>query len=219
MNATLPPLVWDFDGTLADTGQDIALALNRAFAEVDRPQLSEAEVLRYVGDGVSDLVRKALPDEQPSAALISDVVRLFRKHYDEVFLHHTELYDGVVECLQACQGHALVVASNKPENFLRRMVHGLGLQDHFLALVGGDTVGITKPDPKVLQHVAQLLGCTPEKLWMIGDTEVDIRAAKAVGAHSIGCTWGFRKAEVLREAGAEHLADHPQAVRDIIRSV
>ena len=217
MNTAPPPLVWDFDGTLANTGRDIALALNRAFAEVDRPQLPEAVVLRCIGDGIFDLVRQALPEDRPSDSLINRVVRLFREHYDALFLQHTHLYEGVLECLDACQAHALAVASNKPQKILQRMVQGLGLQDHFRVLVGGDTVGITKPDPKVLQHVGQLLACSPERMWMIGDTEVDIRAAKAVGAQSIGCTWGFRETKVLREAGADHLADHPRTVLDIIR--
>jgi phosphoglycolate phosphatase len=225
-----PLLVFDFDGTLADTWRDLASALNRTLAEEGLEQVEGPQVKFWVGHGVRPLLARAVPDATP--ARLERLYARFAEHYERGCLDTTRLYDGIEACLEACAGLDLAVASNKPAGFLLPMVERLGIAPHFRAILGGDSLAARKPDPAVLYEVAARVGHdrfrrserserageAPEapSIWMIGDSAVDIETGRAAGARTIGCAWGLRGREELIEAQAEHLIEHPDEIARLV---
>ena len=228
--APRPLLVFDFDGTLADTWRDLAAALNRALADEGLPIVEGPEVKFWVGYGVRPLLARAVPDAEP--ARLEQLYARFAAHYERGCLDTTRLYDGIAECLAACRGADLVVASNKPAVFLLPMVERLGLAPHFAAVFGGDSLAARKPDPAVLYEVAARVGYdrfrrserserageAPEapSIWMIGDSAVDVETGRGAGARTIGCAWGLRGRDELAEAACDHLIEHPSEIASLV---
>lgn len=214
-----PLVVFDFDGTLADTWRDLAAALNRTLAEDGLDTVDGPQVKFWIGHGVLPLIARAVPEADP-ARLERLRVRFF-EHYARGCLDTTRLYAGIDACLAACAGADLAVASNKPETFLVPMVDGLGIASHFAAVLGGDSLSVRKPDPKVLDEVAGRVAATTgarhTEVWMVGDSAVDIETGRAAGARTIGCAWGLRGREELVAARCEFLVEHPSEIPPLVR--
>jgi phosphoglycolate phosphatase len=209
-----PLVVFDFDGTLADTWRDLAAALNRTLGEEGLPTIDGPEIKFWVGHGVLPLLARAVPDA--AAARLERMRERFFAHYERECLATTRLYDGIAECLDACRGATLVVASNKPARFLVPMVEGLGIAAHFAAVFGGDSLAARKPDPAVLVEVAARVGADGAGVVMIGDSAVDVETGRAAGATTIGCAWGLRGREELAAAGCDHLIEHPREIAALV---
>lgn len=207
-------VVFDFDGTLADTWRDLAAALNRTLAEDGLPTFEGPEVKRWVGHGVLPLIARAVPDADP--ARLERLRTSFFSHYAAGCLATTRLYDGIEACLDACAGADLAVASNKPATFLVPMVERLGIARHFAAVLGGDSLPMRKPDPRVIEAVVERVRSRDRRaddaIWMIGDSAVDIETGRAAGARTIGCAWGLRGRDELRAAACEFLIEHPREI-------
>ena len=214
-----PPrlLVFDFDGTLADTWRDIAAALNRTLAEVGLPTVEGPEVRFWIGNGVLPLLERAVSPEWQSPERLAELYAHFREHYDRLCLETTDLYPGVLECLRELAEDRLAIASNKPARFLDRILNGLGLKAYFDVVVAGDTLPVSKPDPAVIAHVVGVLPGAVREVWMIGDSAVDVQTGRAFGARTVGCVWGLRGREELREAGADVLAETPLDLLRVLR--
>jgi phosphoglycolate phosphatase len=213
--APRPLLVFDFDGTLADTWRDLATALNRTLADEGLPTVDGPEVKFWVGNGVRPLLARAVPGAE--SARLEQLYARFAAHYERGCLDTTRLYDGIEACLAACGGADLAVASNKPATFLVPMVERLGLSSHFRVVLGGDSLVVRKPDPAVLREVAaRIAGEDPRDLWMIGDSGVDVATGRAAGARTIGCAWGLRGREELADAGCDHLIEHPSEIASLV---
>jgi len=210
-----PLLVFDFDGTLADTWRDLAAALNRTLADEGLDPVEGPQVKFWVGHGVRPLLARAVPDAAP--ARLEQLYARFSTHYERGCLDTTRLYDGIEACLAACAGAELAVASNKPAAFLVPMVERLGIAAHFTAVLGGDSLAARKPDPAVLHEVAARVAADPAgDIWMIGDSAVDIETGRAAGARTIGCAWGLRGREELIDAGCDHLIEHPSEIAALV---
>lgn len=205
-------VIFDFDGTLADTWRDLAAALNRTLADSGLPPVQGPQVKAWIGDGALKLLAMSLPEAERVPERLEAHYERFRAHYDRCCLDTTELYPGMAGCLDALSGESLAVLSNKPARFLHRIIDGLGLKSVFGAVLGGDTLSIRKPDPAVLVHVLERLGSRSAEVWMVGDSAVDVETGRAAGARTIGCGWGLRGRDELREAGAEFLLEHPREV-------
>ncbi|MCU0668912.1 MAG: HAD-IA family hydrolase [Myxococcota bacterium] len=209
-----PLVVFDFDGTLADTWRDLAAALNRTLAEDGLPTFDGPEVKRWVGHGVLPLLARAVPDAEPTR--LERLRTRFFAHYEAGCLATTRLYDGIEACLAACAGADLAIASNKPATFLVPMVERLGIARHFAAVLGGDSLPVRKPDPRVIEAVAARVRSSRRRLhetiWMVGDSAVDIETGRAAGARTIGCAWGLRGRDELREAACEFLIEDPREI-------
>ncbi len=219
MNSQSPArlVVFDFDGTLADTWRDIATALNRALAEVKLPEARGPEVRSMIGDGARKLLERALPPDLRSDAEIDALYAGFSEHYDRCCLETTELYPGVESALDELAGEGLAICSNKPARFLDRIVEGLGLKGRFRVVMGGDALpGVRKPDRRVLEHLRSRAGFEPDELWMVGDSGVDIRTGRAVATRTVGCSWGLRGRDELRAAGPDFLIDHPREIAPVV---
>ena len=210
-----PLLVFDFDGTLADTWRDLAAALNRTLADEGLDPVEGPQVKFWVGHGVRPLLARAVPDAAP--ARLEQLYARFSTHYERGCLDTTRLYDGIEACLAACAGAELAVASNKPAAFLVPMVERLGIAAHFAAVLGGDSLAARKPDPAVLHEVAARVAADPAGgIWMIGDSAVDIETGRAAGARTIGCAWGLRGRDELIDAGCDHLIEHPSEIAALV---
>jgi phosphoglycolate phosphatase len=209
-------VVFDFDGTLADTWRDIAAALERTLREAQLPGVRGEDVRFGIGEGVLPLLRRAVPDLVNDAERLASLYERFGEHYLRGCLDTTEPYPGIPECLEALRDHALVVASNKPLRFLERVIDGLGWKRHFLHVLGGDSLAVRKPDRGVIDHVVRALAGPPREVWMIGDSAIDVATGRAVGARTIGCAWGLRGRAELRQAGVEFLIEHPREIPPLI---
>ena len=207
--------VFDLDGTLTNTLNDIATAMNRSLRLHGLPEFSVDEYRYLVGDGAKKLAQRAVRDRQEMA---ESVRREYQAYYQEHTLDTTRPYPGIPELLQALteRGIQVCVLSNKPH------ADTCGVVRHFFpeipfAQIRGQVEGVpVKPDPTGALMIARALGLKPEAFVYLGDTNVDMRTAVNAGMHPVGVTWGFRPAEELAQAGAEHLIGNPL---DLLRFV
>ncbi|HTO71495.1 MAG TPA: HAD-IA family hydrolase [Myxococcota bacterium] len=209
-------VVFDFDGTLADTWRDLATALNRTLSDAGLSPVEGPQVQAWIGDGALKLLANALPPGERAPERLEPHYERFRAHYDRCCLDTTDLYPGIPGCLEALSGESLAVLSNKPARFLDRILDGLGMKGVFGAVLGGDALPIRKPDPAVLAAVLERLRAEPDEVWMIGDSAVDVETGRAAGARTIGCGWGLRGREELRAAGVEFLVEHPREIAPLV---
>jgi phosphoglycolate phosphatase len=207
----LPPrplrlFLFDLDGTLVDSGEDISRCLNVVLAKFDLPAMTTDEVLRYVGNGVDVLIQRALrasTGKEPSDRQIAAGARLMLDEYAERPIVHTVLYPGVRETLAALENAKLGVITNKNEDLSRRILAEFGIGRRFCVVLGGDSLPQRKPDPAPLFAAMTRCGAKPEETVMIGDSPTDIRAGKAAGAIACGVCGGFRSREDLEAAGSD----------------
>jgi phosphoglycolate phosphatase len=210
-------VIFDFDGTLADTWRDIATALNRTLAEAELPVVDGPEVRFWIGSGVLPLLERAVPPSWGSRERLEALYARFREHYDHLCLETTDLYPGVIECLRDLSEDRLAVVSNKPIRFLDYLLNALGLKPYFDVVVAGDTLSVSKPDPAVITHVVEAIPDPIREVWMVGDSAIDVETGRAFGARTVGCVWGLRGRSELREAGADVLAESPLDLLRVLR--
>lgn len=207
--------IFDLDGTIADTIQDLAEAVNYGLCEMGYPEHNLTEYKQFVGNGAKKLCYRALPDDKKSEA--DRLHELFSAYYGEHFLDNTALYPHIHETLTklAENGVTLAVATNKPQDFAREIAKKLLPDVEFSAVLGGCDERPKKPDTAIIREIlTPLLPC--EKIFMIGDSNVDIQTAKNAGITSIGCAWGFRGRQELTEAGADYIIDTADEITEII---
>ena len=201
-------VLFDLDGTLTDTLEDIADAMNRALRLHHLPEWP-VDAYRYlVGDGAKVLAERAVRDRQELAL---SVQREYRAFYQAHSLVKTRPYDGVPELLRTLQarGAPMAVFSNKPDADTKNVVSHFFPEIAFKA-VRGQVEGVpVKPDPTGALAVAGALGVAPADVLYLGDTSTDMRCARNAGMHPVGVLWGFRTEEELRQNGAECVISHP----------
>jgi phosphoglycolate phosphatase len=196
--------LFDLDGTLIDSRQDIAHALNLALKRMGLPPLTVDRASEFVGDGVQMLVRRALREvlgDEPNPAQSAEMRDLYLQEYEAHMLDATRLYPGVIELLESLSWGLFAVVTNKPERFSRQILEGLRVGDRFSVVLGGDSVPQRKPDPAPLLEAIRRCGGVAVESAMIGDSPVDIFAGKAAGVTTCAFTGGFRpRAELIAAA-------------------
>lgn len=200
-------VIFDLDGTLVDSVQDLSDAVNAARAHMGLPALPYETVASYVGNGAPVLMRRAL-GPNASEAEVEEALAYFLGYYREHMLDHTRPYPGVVECLEQLQarGVRMAVLTNKPERFSRDMCAGLGFGDYFFQVYGGNSFEQKKPDPIGIHTLIKECGATPAQTWMVGDSSTDILTARNAGVQAIGVTYGISP-ESLKDAPPDLLLD------------
>jgi len=196
-------LIFDLDGTLADTRADLTAAVNHALEKLALPPLSMEQVCRYVGDGLENLLSRALGLQHGD--LVDNAVRLFRDYYGLHLLDRTRLYSGVRETLEHFRGKRKAIVTNKPLAFSERILAGLQIESHFEVVLGGDSTVQRKPHPEPALKVLTLVGVDPRLAAMVGDSPADIEMARQAGLYSVGVTYGLRSVEEVRAAGPDLL--------------
>ena len=225
----MPPrlLVFDLDGTLIDSEQDLANSVNATLAHLHRPPLPLTLIRSYIGDGASMLVRRALGDPEGDTHDADDLAQalaFFLDHYRAHKLDHTRPYPGVPEALAQLRAQLpqalFAVLTNKPVRPSREICAGLDLARYFFQIYGGDSFHLKKPDPHGLQTLIaeatthlrpgtpQAPAILPTETVMIGDSPIDIATAEAAGTLSLGCTFGLAP-ENLARANPTALASSP----------
>ncbi len=194
--------ILDLDGTLLDTLDDLAAAVNHALAAVGLPPRSRPEIERFVGEGVRRLLSRALGPHQER---LDPALAAWWSHYEEHCLDRTRPFDGIRGQL-AGAGRLLAVLTNKPGRLARRTLAGTGLLDQVALVVGGDEAP-RKPDPGGALELMRRLSARREETVFVGDSPTDALTARHAGVTMVGVTWGFRPRVELRAAGVVHLVD------------
>jgi phosphoglycolate phosphatase len=196
-------LVFDLDGTLIDSAQDLCNSVNATLENFGRPHLSDEIIATYIGNGALMLVRRAFATDdrkEPSEDFLAEAYKFFLDYYREHKLDYTYAYDGVLEALNALHkvhdqpnvpARAMAVLTNKPVRPARGICEGLGLAAFFPYIYGGDSFAAKKPDPMGLRKLMEDTGAAPEETAMIGDSQVDMLTARNAGAWAVGCSFGF----------------------------
>jgi len=205
LNFPLPvkAVMIDLDGTLLDTVQDLALAVNLTLIELGRPTLQEKRIADFVGKGVYHLMRRALTETgggEPDEALFERSMTVFMDCYDRSNGEHTKPYPGVIEGLNALQaaGFPLACVTNKIARFTLPLLEQQRLTRYFREIIAGDTLPKRKPDPLPLTHTAEKFGVTPRDLLLIGDSLNDVEAARAAGCPIFCVDYGYNEGHDVR---------------------
>ena len=197
--------MFDLDGTLANTGRDLADAVNHTRAHFELEPLPEALVHTHVGRGVEHLLRHSLPED--SADHFAEVMRVFLARYEGHLLDTTILYPGVHEILDYFRGKRRVVVSNKIHRLTVAVLRGLGVDKQFDAILGGDSAAEKKPHPALIHDALNRFGILPTHALIVGDGDTDVEAGRRAGVITCGVTYGLGNKEGLIAAQPDVLID------------
>lgn len=212
MKKAVELVMFDLDGTLADTGHDLADAVNFTRRHFSLPPLPELAVYSNVGRGVEHLLKRSLPeagDEQ-----FRQVMAVFLERYEHHLLDRTLLYPGVSEVLRYFSAKRRAVVSNKMHRLTVALVQGLGVAGEFDAILGGDSVAEKKPHPAMLQMVLKEFHIAPGNALIVGDGDTDIEAGKRAGVVTCGVTYGLGDQDALRAARPDVTIDRLTELAD-----
>jgi phosphoglycolate phosphatase len=209
MDGSIDTVIFDLDGTLADTLRDIADAMNDVLMAAGMPDHPYSTYPGFVGGGVKVLVERATPSDQQHR--LDELREAFRERYFAQLILHTQAYAGIERLLDELTSRSITLAvlSNKPDAATRHIVRELFGSSRF-ASVHGQRDGIPKkPDPSAVLDMAQELGSAPARCAFVGDTAIDMTTATRAEMLPVGVLWGFRDRDELIGAGARHLLDEP----------
>lgn len=210
-------VAFDLDGTLVDSLPDLADAAAAMLARLGRPPVSEAYVRDFVGDGVARLVERLLTGSREGVADPAEAARgieLFNEHYAAHVCRRSRPFPGAAAGLRrlADAGFGLACVTNKPEHFAAALLSALRLRPYIAVLVGGDTLAVRKPRPEPLLHAAGRLGVAPGALLMVGDSDVDVRCARAAGCPVACVPYGYRPPGPASTLGADAIVRDVEAL-------
>lgn len=210
--ATYETVLFDLDGTLLNTLDDLRDSVNYALEEKGFPPRTLAEIRSFVGNGIANLVQLATP-EGTDADTAAQCLDLFRPHYKAHMQDKTAPYAGVLEVLDGLNaaGVKLAVVSNKFDPAVQELCP-VYFGDRIPFAFGEQPGYAKKPAPDLVHLALERLGADASKAVYIGDTDVDVQTAHNAGLPCVGVTWGFRDRTVLEEAGAEVIVDSPEAL-------
>jgi phosphoglycolate phosphatase len=194
-------VIFDLDGTLVDSRLDLARSVNAALREVGLPERPEAEIFGFIGEGSRRLVERAV---SPRLDLLEAAHAAWAKGYAAHLLDTTLPYPGILELLARLPG-PLAVHTNKPGDFARHILDGLGLSQCFSDVVGGGDVPSRKPSPAGALGILARLQLGPDQAIYVGDSRIDVETARAGRMRFIGVAWGLGGSASLREAGATEI--------------
>ena len=210
--------IFDLDGTLLDTIGDLAEACNYMLSLRELGSHTREEYAKMVGNGILNLVKRALPEELRTDEYVMAARADFLDFYTANIDRHTRPYDGIYEVLRTLQdeGWSLAVASNKFDEGTQILVRTIFPDIHFSAIYGNKEGFPLKPDAALLELIMKECDADVATTWMIGDSGVDIQTAKNAGVRSIGCSWGFRPRTELEEFRADYIVDAPSEILQIL---
>jgi phosphoglycolate phosphatase len=201
-------VIFDLDGTLADTVPDLAVAVDRTLADLALPPAGEERVRTWVGNGAKVLLERAL-QQAGAPTLLEQALALFFRHYGSEFTARSRLYPGVGDTLSqlAARGLRLAVCTNKPSRFVRPLLLHFGIERHFAAVAGGDDLPVKKPDPAPLHHLARTLALSSGECLVVGDSRTDVAAARAAGMAVAAVRYGYNHGEPIDDSRPDAAVD------------
>ena len=211
-------IIFDLDGTLLDTLEDIGDAVNRVLCAEGYPEHPMAAFRFFVGDGAEMLIKRALPAGERSKSIIDKCLAAFIDDYTLNWNIKTKPYDGIPEMLNemANLGMKLSVLSNKSHPVVVKCVETFFKESEFQTVQGYSGQYPRKPDPSAALAIAQKMATAPADTLYLGDTKTDMETARAAEMFAIGAAWGFRPATELLESGCHFLAKNPLNVLECI---
>lgn len=211
-------IIFDLDGTLAYTLDDIATAVNNTLSKLGYKTRSKAEILKFINNGARELIRRALPKTvQDIEFIVDSALDVYGEEYSKCYLEKTQAYEGICEVLaeEKKEGVKLAVLSNKQDAFVKDIVNSLFGKKMF-SFVQGQAGMPTKPDPSAAFLACKQMGVKPSNCIFVGDSDVDIKTAQNAQMTSVGVSWGYREKEVLLEAQADFIVDTPADLYNVL---
>lgn len=206
--------LFDLDGTLVDTAEDLGRATAYVLEQYGvKPKWTADDYRAFVGNGAKKLLDRAFEHKMDDSEL-DEALELFKVKYNEILLDNAYIYDGVKDALDALkeQGIKLAVVTNKPHTSAVLMVESLFGKDYFDFIIGACEDKPKKPDPYAANIALEQLGCNANEAMFFGDSDVDVYTAKNAGTEPIACSWGFRSFESLMSAAPSVIIDHPSYI-------
>ena len=208
-------LIYDLDGTLIDSCKDIANGVNWALKGLGFRALSEKQISSFVGKGVRNLMQMVLQEssqrkEKPDEKLLERAIKLYRNHYQHHLLDKTKLFPSVREVLEHFKGRKQAVITNKPEDFSRQILNGLGIASYFFCVIGGDRTFPKKPSPEPVLEIMKLARALPSETVLVGDSDIDVQTGKNAGIKTIAVTYGFGSHQEIRHSNPDLILDDLQ---------
>ena len=210
-------VIFDLDGTLLDSIEDIASSMNKVLESLQLPTHKIEDYKHFVGGGVDILVENALNNQ--SKEIKDEVIKRFKIEYDGKLHSKTLPYDGIYELLDELKklDINLAVLSNKPHEFTVSYVNHFFKNYNFKEIHGQKKDVPKKPDPKAALNIVKCLDSSCENTYFIGDTKIDMQTAKSANMTAIGVLWGFRDEKELRDFGADLIVSNPLEILKIIK--
>lgn len=212
-------VIFDMDGTVLNTLEDLTVSVNYVLSKFNMPDHSEEEYRKFFGNGIKYALKCAVPEETPEE-VIEEMLPIFREYYNGHCLDRTKPYDGIIELMSRlkAKGYKMAIVSNKIDSAVKE------LNDRFFSeyvnVAIGEKPGIKrKPAPDTVLAALDELGSQKEAAVYIGDSEVDFHTALNSDLPCISVLWGFRDKDFLISKGASVFAETPEEVYDILKSV
>jgi phosphoglycolate phosphatase len=204
-------VIFDMDGTLLDTLEDLADAMNRILEVRGFPTHTVKAFRYFVGNGAAKLVSRTLPPEKRNNELMAECLEAFLREYDRNWNSKTLLYDGVSELLDALTAKEIPMAvfTNKPQHYAELCVQEFLAKWKFEVVLGQREGHPMKPDPAVPREIAEHLDIAPEAFLYLGDSDADMKTAVNANMFPVGALWGFRSEKELQESGAVEVVRQP----------
>lgn len=210
-------ILYDLDGTLADTREDLAAAVNRTLDDLGLPRRPDPELYGFIGNGVRMLLARAVGATEGD--LLENALQVFRGHYLGHLTDRSRLYPGVDEVLKAFADRHQAIVTNKAMAYTAPLVRDLGLETKVGLVVAGDSTPHLKPHPAMVQMALDHFGVAPDEAVMVGDGVPDVEASRAAGLKSIGLTGGMGNPDLLRAARPDHVVHHMEDVIEVVRAL
>jgi len=204
-------IIFDLDGTLLDTLEDLAVTVNEVLADHGMAEHNINAYKGFIGDGLTSLIERSVAPGTDQSVVIR-MCDEFKKRYECNWCQHCRPYPGIIDVLQKLQKRQIdcAVLSNKPHEFTLRFVQHYFSQNTFRVIYGQRSGFAKKPAPDIALAIANELGRQPDEMFFVGDSGVDMQTAQNAGMHGIGVLWGFREKEELLRGGAEFLVNKPK---------
>ncbi len=211
-------IIFDLDGTLLNTIDDLANATNHALRTLGFPTHGLWVYPRLVGNGVSRLIERALPDDARTEKNISEALAAFKTFYDENCCNATVPYPGISELIAdlSSKGINLAVTSNKYQEAVTKIIGHYFPDGNFRAILGNMDGIPRKPDPSIVFKALSMYPTPKAEVLYVGDSGVDMETARRACVESVGVTWGFRSITELKEAYADHIISTPSQIIDLL---
>lgn len=212
-------IIFDLDGTLLDTLDDLANSMNFVLKAHGFPIHDIEKYNYFIGNGLEKLVRRTLPQEELNEEMVKLCLSQLKDEYSKKWHEFTKPYDKIEELLNelSSKGIRMSVLSNKPDQFTKVMIDNFFGSERFDFVFGAREGIPNKPDPHSALEIAELSKIEPSKYLYLGDTSVDMNTARSAGMYAVGVTWGFRTADELLKNGAKLLIDGPMELMELIK--
>jgi phosphoglycolate phosphatase len=211
-------VLFDLDGTLLDTLEDLASAVNQGLADLGFPQHPISDYKYFVGWGREEMAARSLPEGKRDPVTINRLIEIINREYTQHWADHTRPYQGIPVMLDALtlRHIILTVLTNKPHDFTELIVARLLSRWHFEVVAGATPDMPKKPDCTVALNICRQLKMDPREFLYLGDSEIDMQTAVNAGMYPVGALWGFRTASELIAGGAQKLIRHPLELLELL---